>query len=347
MKLSAAFLATLLLTLPLLTACNTPAGGETGTDTAAVSSTGTAADTSAVTDTAEHEHMFIEWDRNAETHWQVCGCGEPMTDPAEHTLDDDGFCSECGTTVEFSDDGSTYVYTANSNGDIYKYSSYDPDAAVRYEVYSIFSMDEDGNFFESYSHTVDNEGGYEYECTYNEYEDILTRVLTDANENTTDYDRWEYEYNEDGQPLWEKQYRNDVLIYEIPSYAEWEDDSMYMRYPETVIDYREDGTRLVTAYGDYGMTDSETEYAADDTVLTVITYQYEFDADGNVLHLQVFTDGTLTRDEVYAYDENGWTYLSVSTEYLEDGSYRVTTYYADGESDYVLYNADGAVIEES
>ena len=112
------------------------------------------------------------------------------------------------------------------------------------------------------------------------------------------------------------------------------------------------GKRMLDSFlrskqAEVGSENSETEYAADDTVLTVITYQYEFDADGNVLHLQVFTDGTLTRDEVYAYDENGWTYLSVSTEYLEDGSYRVTTYYADGESDYVLYNADGAVIEES
>ena len=131
MKSNAAFLLILILALSVLIACNT----STDTDTE--------------TTEPAHTHTAMEWDRNADEHWQVCSCGEPVTDAAAHTMNDENLCSICQTTVEISEDGSAYVYTVNDNGDIYKLSSYYPDRSIRYEEYSVFSTDEDGNVYES------------------------------------------------------------------------------------------------------------------------------------------------------------------------------------------------------
>ncbi len=75
-------------------------------------------------------------------------------------------------------------------------------------------------------------------------------------------------------------------------------------HSSTIHRYNDDGTHLVTEYGDYGMIFAETMYTADDSVSYATTYTYEFDESDNVTHSRTFNNGVLFHDDQYAFDEN-------------------------------------------
>lgn len=301
----------------------------------------------AITACTSHTHAAAEYDRDPNGHWQICDCGESLSEPEAHTLDEESICTVCKNTVDVYEDGSVYIYNHNEYGEIPRTTYFAADGSMLSDERSEFALDAEGDPYTTYTYVMNYELNMEYECTYNEHGDILTRVMTDRSAGTTDNDRWEREYNADGQIMWEKQYRNDVLVSEISDYKQSESADYSVRYPEKMIDYYDDGTKFVTINGEWGMPVSETTYAADGSVITETTYVWEFDDAANTLDKQVFTDGVLVLDEDYAYDEYGYTYVSKQTEYREDGTSCVTEYYADGNSNYVVYSADGAVIEES
>lgn len=329
---NALLLLALALTLPVITACGTsdPQTNDTTADTAVT----------------EHVHAASAYDRDTADHWQICSCGEIVSDKQAHTLNDENSCTVCNSVVEDFGDGNVYIYNYDENDELIRSSGYE-NGVLTYEVVSTYAENADGDWYENYTRSVDYANGMEIEATYNEYEDILTRVMRYTEDPSVINDRWEREYNEDGDVMWEKQYRDDVLISEISDYKQSESADYSVRYPEKMIDYYDDGTTFVTINGEWGMPVSETTYAADGSVITETTYVWEFDDAANTLDKQVFTDGVLVLDEDYAYDEYGYTYVSKQTEYREDGTSCVTEYYADGNSNYVVYAADGSVIEES
>ena len=333
MKLNSVLLCALVLTIPLLTSCEASSAAET--------------ETSADVTKTSHVHSYGAWDRNAQDHWQICECGETVSEKETHSLNEEDLCAVCGSVVCLYDDGGAYVYNPNEDGYIFRRTSYDSDGKIFNEEKSEFALDADGIPYESYNYSINYEFGYMYESTYNALGDILTRVMTDLNDGTVDNDRWERDYNEDGHIMWEKQYRNDFLIFETCDYKETQTDTYYVRYPETMIDYYGDGTKLVTVFGEFGMEISETEYTADGSVVTQTIYNRQFDDDGNTLYFEANTDGKLVSVEEYAYDEFGYTYISTQTEYNDDGTTTVTTYDAEGNTAYVIYAADGSIIEES
>ena len=100
-----------------------------------------------------------------------------------------------------------------------------------------------------------------------------------------------------------------------------------MRYPETVIEYYEDGTKLVSYSGELGEVETETLYNADGSVASVTRYVYETFEDGNWKRITVYKDDVMICDTEYVMDEEmGWSRKFMETEYHEDGSKTVFEY---------------------
>ena len=227
-------------------------------------------------------------------------------------------------------DGGCTVNEYDKYGNMVHMSDTDEAGNVEAESWYEYTMDADGGFYESKYTERLPEGG-KLEAQYNPMGDIIVRVWYDEAGNETRVDTWEYEYNEEGQDDWQKQYTDGVLVYEITGYGEYNGSDFSMRYPECIIEYYEDGTRLEQKYGSNGEVETETSYSAGGDVVEVLTYTYETYEDGNWKAIQVFNGDKLVQDKQYARtaDDSG-SYLETETVYNEDGTTTVTTYDEEG-----------------
>lgn len=230
-------------------------------------------------------------------------------------------------TVMYYEGGCT-INEYDQYGNMVHMRDEDEAGNVNAESWSEYTMDADGGFYESKLTERLAEGG-KLEAIYNIQGDIMVRIWYDANDSVTREDSWEYEYNEEGKHLWEKQYTDGKLVYEITGYAEFHGEDYSMRYPEMIIEYYEDGTRLEQAHGSNGEVETETTYNADGSVAQVLNYVYETYEDGNWKSIKVYDGEKLVNDKQYAQTEDG-SYLETETVYNEDGSTTVITYDADG-----------------
>ena len=229
----------------------------------------------------------------------------------------------------FYDNGCT-INEYDEYGNMVHMADTDDAGNVEAESWYEYTMDSDGGFYESKYTERLPEGG-KLEAQYNPMGDIIVRVWYDEAGNETRVDTWEYEYNEEGQDDWQKQYTDGVLVYEITGYGEYNGSEFSMRYPECIIEYYEDGTRLEQKYGSNGEIETETSYSANGDVVEVLTYTYETDEDGNWKSIQVFNGDKLVIDKQYAQCSDGsGSYLETETVYNEDGSTTVTTYDEEG-----------------
>lgn len=345
MKKTAIILAGILL-CAALTACTDPAADPQESTGPVDTIVGT--DTVAETETdAESEHVHTAvggWDRDAKQHWQVCEDGEKMN-VGEHTLDEESICTVCGSMVEDYGDGQFIVNNHDEHGDTIRYTYYDADGSVVEEEFTEYGLDAEGNCYEKKTTQYNYSDEVVYISEYNEYGDQTSRTVTDLEGNVEQVDRFEREYNDEGEAIWEKTYTNDVLVWEITGYKVYEGEDYTMRYPEAVITYYEDGTKMVITYGDNGEVAKETTYNADGEVESEQTYTYETDAEGNWTSIKVYEGERLVKDTEYAVDADGYNYISKETEYREDGSKTVYEYDANGELvSESQYDAEGNLI---
>ena len=229
-------------------------------------------------------------------------------------------------------DGGCTVNEYDEYGNMVHMSDTDEAGNVEAESWYEYTMDPDGGFYESKYTERLPEGG-KLEAQYTPMGDIIVRVWYDEAGNETRVDTWEYEYNEAGQDEWQKQYTDGVLVYEITGYGEYSNSEFSMRYPECIIEYYEDGTRLEQKHGSNGEIETETAYSAGGDVVEVLTYTYETYEDGNWKAIQVFNGDKLVQDKQYARtaDDSG-SYLETETVYNDDGTTTVTTYDEDGQA---------------
>lgn len=254
----------------------------------------------------------------------------------------------------YHEDGSKTKNAYDANGNVIYMASYNADGKVEHESWSEYAQTEDGEFYEAKVEST-YEDGSKMVCEYTEYGDPITRVSYYA-DGTVDFEeRYEREYNEDGDMLWEKTYRDGVLFHEIVSYASGSDESSSWRYIEKEIDYYEDGTKLTTEYCVEGPV-KETYYNADGSVDSVVTYTYELVDDdewnveehGEWNQIKVYKDGVLISETKHSVSAEGWwTYESQKIEYHKDGTKTVFEY---DENDELVsetkYDAAGNVVEE-
>ena len=229
-------------------------------------------------------------------------------------------------------DGGCTVNEYDEYGNMVHMADTDEAGNVEAESWYEYAVDADGGFYESKYTERLPEGG-KLEAQYNILGDILVRVWYDEAGNETRVDTWEYEYNEEGQDVWQKQYTDGVLVYEVTGYGEYSNSEFSMRYPECIIEYYEDGTRLEQKYGSNGEIETETSYSAGSDVVEVLTYTYETYEDGNWKSIKVHNGDKLVQDKQYARtaDDSG-SYLQTETVYNDDGTTTVTTYDEDGQA---------------
>ena len=241
-------------------------------------------------------------------------------------------------------DGESILNEYDADGNVIHVQCINAEGTIIEESWSEYAMNNEGEFYEAKC-TMVTEDGQKLIATYNEHDDILSRTWYDAEGNVTSEDTWEYGYNDDGESMWQKDYVAGVLVYEIIGYAELHTEDYSMRYPETVIEYYEDGSKLVKFHGSNGEVETETLYNADGSVASVLTYTYETFEDGNWKSIKVYEGETLVRESQYAMGEDGFSYEETLTEYHEDGTYTVTTFQEDGSDDGgVTFDASGNVI---
>lgn len=248
--------------------------------------------------------------------------------------------------TSYQEDGSSFVNEYDEENNIIAAYTYDADGTLLYETHTEYAYTEDGICYESKSTEKDTVANSILVAEYNEYGDLVSRTMTDADGQVTLDERYEREYDDDGNMLWEKTYSGDMLTYEIVSYASGSDDSSTWRYPEQTIVYNEDGTKVISFYGDNTEVETETYYNADGTVERELTYQYETDDDGNWSSIQVYDGEQLITNTEYALSADGWSYKAKVTEYHEDGTTTVSEYTED--ETLVLetkYDSDGKVID--
>ena len=242
----------------------------------------------------------------------------------EFVLLEDGSVVIKSSTL-YMDDGKSYmeydeegnlVYSAFINAEGEKYQ----------ESWSEYAVGDDGEFYESKTTTV-CEDGEKGVAEYNQYEDVTLIQRYDAEGNLTSESIWEYGYNEEGQWTWSNCYKDGRLVQEIPTYADSEFAGYQSHYAETVIDYFEDGSKLVTFTGAHTQVETETWYNADGSVASVTSYAYEFFDDGNYKRIQVYEDDVLVTDTEYVMDAEGFFSMkSLKTEYHADGTKTVYEY---------------------
>lgn len=227
-------------------------------------------------------------------------------------------------------DGGCTVNEYDEYGNMVHMADTDEAGNVEAESWYEYAMDADGGFYESKYTERLPEGG-KLEAQYNILGDILVRVWYDEAGNETRVDTWDYGYNDEGREAWQKQYTDGVLVYEITGYGEYSNSEFSMRYPECIIEYYEDGTRLEQKYGSNGEVETETSYSATGDVVEVMTYVYETYEDGDWKSIKVYNGDKLVIDKQYAESSDGvGSYLETETVYNDDGSTEVTTYDEEG-----------------
>ncbi len=155
---------------------------------------------------------------------------------------------------------------------------------------------------------------------YDEQGNTVRTSEYDENGRLVYEDKYEYEYDADGNCIKDTCYVNGVLS-SVTEYAINADGEMVTC---AYTGYREDGSTSVCSYDDFGN----------------ITEILDYDADGNLW---------ATTDYLYKADENGDLYTAKETTLFSDGTSSIYEY--NEHCDYTVigeYDADGnAVLEDS
>jgi len=265
----------------------------------------------------------IEYDAQGNILRNTCYENGMRTTEDEYALDEEGV-HYLKMSSSYQENGVCFVNEYDPNGNVTAAQCREADGSVSSESYYLYELDRNGEYYE-----VEERGRYgetTYVYQYNEYEDLIYGTEADLDGNVTRERRYERGYNEDGDQEWEKTYINGRLVGEILGYAVYTEEGYSNRYPETMVEYYEDGTKLVSRYEGDGVLTTETTYAADGSVEKELRYVYEYDDFGNWRSIQVYDGQRLFRETWYALDVDGWSYKVSQTEYQEDGGKTVSEF---------------------
>lgn len=195
-----------------------------------------------------NEKQYIDGQFYSETEYAV---GQGETIPKKST--------------QYNDNGTKRICEFDQYGNIVRMFEYDENGTLDYESVSEFAQDRNGEWYTF--KTIENcADGSKIEGEYNEYGDCTSMVTYGADGAVVSSEKCEYTYDEEGYPVSEKIYVDDVLEMENLYKTLSEDDGVYC-YIETEIIYAQDGSKTVYVYDENGEPVSETQYDADGNVM--------------------------------------------------------------------------------
>lgn len=161
-------------------------------------------------------------------------------------------------------------------------------------------------------------GDTRYVESYDEHGSVKTATEYDTNGNVLQDAYYEWEYDQDGNPMRRVEYVNGTL-HEETTYQPCLRDDLEFCAKERV-EYLEEGCRDVSTYNEYGHLLSSTTYLADGSVSTQSTFENTYDDQGNLLRMVAYTDGVCTRETQSIVAPNGELLESAEIHYNADGS---------------------------
>ena len=245
------------------------------------------------------------------------------------------------TMTAWNDDGTTSVNSYDENGNCVHAAIYAADGALVHETISEFAAVEDEWFGTGYYECKTTSRFATGETFYkevNQYGDTLHTRNTYADGTVWSDSTYEYKYK-NGEKVWSKQYSFGVLTNE----DFYDKDGTCVKE----IEHLQDGGTIVTLYADNGDTISITTYDAGGAVVTVTSYEWVYDNDGNQQEIRRYVDAVLAEETIFDHDEEmGFTGYH-KTVFHADGTRTVTAYNADFDPILVtVYAADGSVLSE-
>ena len=236
--------------------------------------------------------------------------------------------------VTYYDDDTWAVNEYDEYGNLVYAVTFDTDGTPAFESFSTYLMSAEGYYYEASKSSLFADGATFY-YEYDEYGNPTRTVNVEADGTVWEDSTCQYQY-ENGTLRWKKQYFGEVLTLEV----HYNEDG----FAAMETEFFDDGSRIITEYNSYTDPVIITFYAADGTVETVQTYEYEYDDNLNWIIVRAYTDGTLVIQTEYATDDN-WHYACRETLYEEDGSYIVYEFNIYEELiSATSYNAAGQII---
>ena len=168
----------------------------------------------------------------------------------------------------WNDDGTTSINEYDEHGNCVHAYILDADGTVSFETISEFAPREDGWYTEVKT-TSRFADGTCFQSEYNLFGDPIRTVNTEADGTVWSDIVYEYEY--DGiYKVWSKQYSFGRLAMES-----WYRDGQLI----TETEYPEEGGKYIYEYNDNGDITLITSYAADGTLLSIESFEYDEDEE--------------------------------------------------------------------
>ncbi|MBR4962044.1 MAG: hypothetical protein IKY52_14200 [Clostridia bacterium] len=239
---------------------------------------------------SEYVHEYT-YDADGNVLKEVFYVDGVLTGEDEYTVDAEGERLPVRATYYY-DDGSSSVQEYDAFGDTVSYIYLDANNTVINEESYEYAENGDGDRYAFRTTSRSYDEGVIYITEENEYYDTVRILKTDLDGNTLRDVRYEYSYDDEGKKTALKRYENDVLVEEYPEYRMVETDEYSMRFPASIIEYGEDGSKTVSVNGDYGEPVSVTRYDGAGNVTGSTAYTYEVDEDDIIyISVQIEYDG--------------------------------------------------------
>lgn len=259
-----------------------------------------------------HEHTPESmWSVDLDGHWHACQKCDEQMDFAPHAFDEDGTCTVCTAGFYDTQEGTKEAKAFDDHGALVLHIQYDADGNVLSDDRYAYEYDSSGvvknqKYYidrvlaheDVYLPRTDSQTGETYKAESIDYytgiytvksefseEGLLMLTTTyDANGKIFSIDRYEYEFDADGNRTKLSIYTNDTLnrVYDDVTNKLYDYDANGLIRTERAYVYDADGKLVKEMVYVYGKLDLENYYTVSDDGVRYVYKMVFYDEDGNV-----------------------------------------------------------------
>lgn len=263
----------------------------------------------------------------------------------EYATKEDGSSYQKSFT-SFSSNGEKSIFEYTDNGFISVSQNYNVEGTLVYEEIYEYEFDANGLSYQSKITQNNYELGTFAVIEMNENGEMVLSSEKDSDGNIIFEDRYDREYDENGNKISEKHYANGKLVYEITDFTYSEDGNW--SFPKKEVEYTEDGLTKIFDYNDHGELILEKDYDENGNVIYYFVGEYEYNEDGVMLSKKTYENGSLSTEEYYKITEDGWAYIESETVYYPelDTAYKSTYNEFGDQTGRIIYDGNDNIIQE-